>query len=103
MVSTSIRICSLVQEAYNVLTPMTEKSMADWFRFPLATLAAVALTAIGAGQERPLRLQGGMPGGLRTSVTESWGTLRFTVINENAGPREARVLVLYSGHEDMQF
>src|SRR5207245_9603508 len=50
-----------------------------------------------------LFVQGLAPDGLRASVTESWGVLKFTVENTTRSGREARVLVFYSEQPDVQY
>jgi hypothetical protein len=87
------------------MTAVPENRMPGSFRLPAtAALAFIALAVpAGPAQEKPLLLQVGMPGGLRASVTESWGTLRFTLTNANSAPRQARIFVLYPGHDDTQF
>jgi len=76
---------------------------------PMASLAAVlvALAAASArGQEsarEPLQLLGAFPAGVRMSVTESRGTLKFTVTNSDPDARDARVLVYYEGRRDVQY
>jgi hypothetical protein len=74
-----------------------------------ATLALAAALLCGArtqGQEdnpESLRLLGLAPGGIRSSVTESWGTLRFLITNSYSTARHARILVYYPGRPDLQF
>jgi hypothetical protein len=71
------------------------------------TALAIALVAAAAvwGQDgtEPLRLQGVFPTGLRTSATESRGTLHFTVTNPNSTPRDARVVVLFPSRAEVQY
>jgi hypothetical protein len=57
-----------------------------------------------SGQETPpLRLAGVVPGGIRTSVTESWGTFEFELTNLSDTDRHARVLVSYQGYPDVRY
>ncbi len=44
-----------------------------------------------------------MPGGVRLSATESWGTFDVRVTNLTDADRLARVLVLYEGRPDVQY
>lgn len=69
----------------------------------LWTLLAALLAVPAAGQDRGFRLEGLVPGGGRTSVTEAWGTLRFTATNLDPKPHDLRVLVFYPEHPDVQF
>ena len=66
------------------------------------TLSAGVTSGQLAG-DQPLQLQGLTPAGGRTSVTEAWGTLQFTVINPNASGRDARVTVYYAEAPDVQY
>src|SRR5262245_43636327 len=56
-------------------------------RVALQHLAAAVLLVLAVvpaySQDGPLRLAGGTPGGLRTSVTAAWGT--FHIMIENPG------------------
>ena len=61
----------------------------------LAIVAAALLVGPAHGQDRGFRLDGLYPAGGRTTVTEAWGTLRFTVTNFDPVPRDLRVLVFY--------
>jgi hypothetical protein len=58
-----------------------------------------------AGQEEgePLRIEGLYPSGVRTSVTDTWTTLRFTVENRGDAARQARVVAFYPGQPDLRF
>ena len=76
---------------------------------------AVLLAGLGLGlfsgarttaQDReppPLRLGGVMPGGMRNSATESWGTFDFDLTNLSDSDRRARVVLLYKGREQVQY
>ena len=79
--------------------------MPDAPRFaPCLTLVLLMMTGTAArGQDAPLFLQGIVPGGVRTSATESWGTFTFTVTNPNPVGRAARILVFYPERPDVQF
>ena len=67
-------------------------------------LTAVAVPVASAQDEAvPLRLQGLVPVGGRNSVTESWGTLRFTIENLGSANRDARVVVSYADRPEVQF
>jgi len=72
----------------------------------LANLAiSLAFGSVAMAQEKAevMRVSGLAPAGGRNSVTESWGTLRFTIENLGDSPREARVLAFYSNRRDVQF
>jgi hypothetical protein len=61
---------------------------------------------LAASQEREpptLRLSGVLPGGARTSATESWGTFDFTLDNLTDSDRQARLLTLYAGRPEAQY
>jgi hypothetical protein len=71
----------------------------------LTCLAALPVPAAPA-QERPqpaVRLGGVVPGGVRSSVTQGWTTLEFTVINPTDTDRLVRAVVFYTGHPDVQY
>jgi hypothetical protein len=51
----------------------------------------------------PLRLDALATGGVRTSVTESWGVFTITLRNPTDTDRPARVLVFYDGRPDVQY
>jgi len=58
------------------------------------------------GQEQtvePLELQRMIPGGVRTTATESSGNYEFTVFNRGSTPREVRVAVFFAGRPDVQY
>ncbi len=74
----------------------------------LALAFACLLLALSAApaqdRDRPvLRVDGIVPGGLRTSVTESWCTFDFTITNFSDQDRLARVMVFYSDRPDVQY
>ncbi len=50
-----------------------------------------------------LRVRGLSPGGLRAFVTESWGTLAFTISNQGDRDRDVRLLVFFPARPDVQF
>jgi hypothetical protein len=66
-------------------------------------LAATVLAVPVAAEDRGFRLEGLYPVGGRTSVTEAWGTLQFTVTNLDPAPHNLRVLVFYPEHPDVQY
>lgn len=66
-------------------------------------LAAAARHAPAQDAAPRLQLGGLTPVGFRSSVSEAWGALEFTVTNPTPEGREARVAVYYAGHEDVQF
>jgi hypothetical protein len=43
------------------------------------------------------------PAGVRSSTTESWGSLQFEVTNDSDTDRQARVLAFYNGQPDVQY
>jgi hypothetical protein len=51
----------------------------------------------------PLRLGGVVPGSVRTSATESWGSYDFSVTNLSDRDRLARVLIFFSDQPDVQY
>jgi hypothetical protein len=55
------------------------------------------------GSTAALRLGTVMPGGARTSVTESWGTFECEITNPTDVDRLARVLLFYQGQREVQF
>lgn len=77
-----------------------------WCRLlaPLA-LALVAGTAAPAQDPAPppLLLDGLVPGGVRSSATESWGKFDFSLTNTADFDRRARVLLNYQGQPDVQY
>ena len=75
-------------------------------RLLLCLAASGLLTPALRGQDRDpelLRLQGVVPGGTRTTVTESPTAFQFTVLNFDTTPRDARVVVYYPEQEDVQY
>jgi hypothetical protein len=77
---------------------------------PLRWLAALVLAAIsppGAYSQdpdpEPLRLNALVAAGVRSSATESWGTLRVEVGNIGRDGRLARVVVFYPERPDVQY
>jgi hypothetical protein len=74
--------------------------------FVLAALGAALLAtpAAGAQEREPLRfrLAGVLSGGVRTSLTESWGQLDFQLTNLSDTDRRARVLAFYENAPDAQ-
>ncbi|MBX9583763.1 MAG: hypothetical protein K2X87_25965, partial [Gemmataceae bacterium] len=74
--------------------------------FTPAVLLALAASPVAFGQDKPaptVQVQGGLPAGARSSVTEAPGVLRFTVTNFTAEDRGARVVVFYAARPDVQF
>src|SRR5262245_2883216 len=59
----------------------------------------------GRAQQRaaPLSLEGLEPAGVRTTTTESWGTLKFNLVNSTDTDRRARVLVFFESRRDVQY
>jgi hypothetical protein len=66
-------------------------------------LALLTFVALDAPAQEDLRLQGGTPGGLRTTLTDSWGVLQFTVANPTAADKNARVSVLYPDKQAVRY
>src|SRR5438552_14639295 len=71
----------------------------------LASFAMWLSCPVARAQDRdtPLRLDGMESAGVRTTVTESWGTLKFNLINHTETDRRARVLVFYESRPDVQY
>src|SRR5262245_26522568 len=65
----------------------------------LALLHASAARA----EDDSLKLQSVALSGARTSVTEDWGIVSFTIENTSATTRLARVLVFYPHAPDVQY
>src|SRR4051812_43244029 len=59
--------------------------------------------ATGQDASEPLRLEGILPTGGRTTVTESWSALQFTVENRAATAKQARVAVFYPERPDVHY
>lgn len=69
-----------------------------WLLTALALLGATA-----RGQDPPVRLQGLVPGGTRTTLTDAWGLLRAELINSGPTDRDVRVTVLFPDQPAIQF
>jgi hypothetical protein len=72
----------------------------------LACLFSCLLASPSVAQQPdppPLRLEGVVPGGVRSSVTESWGTLDFDLTNLSDADRVGRVFVFDGAHPDVQY
>jgi hypothetical protein len=68
-----------------------------------SAIAGVLLCAgVAAGQQH-LRLDGFVPGGMRSTATEGWSKLDFTVTNPTETDRKALVLAFYANSPDVQF
>src|SRR5579885_1591907 len=80
-------------------------------RFCRCKLIAVLVSILpccpaASAQERevpPLLLGGVVPGGVRTSATESWAMFDFSVTNWTNQDRLARVLVFFPDRPDVQY
>lgn len=75
-------------------------------RLAAALIAAlVACPAAHAQQAspNPVRLDGMGPGGVRSTITQSWGTLDFTVTNFGDTDRMVRAVAFYGGPSDLQY
>ena len=66
------------------------------------SFSVVAGASAQTGSE-PLRLEGLVPSGGRSTVTEGWSTLRFTIENRGPSARDARVVVFFPDRRDVQF
>src|SRR5947209_16419508 len=72
-------------------------------RLGLPVVALLLAAGLARGQVTGFRLEGLVPGGGRNSVTEAWGTLRFTITNFDPTPHDLRVLVFYPERPDVQY
>lgn len=69
----------------------------------LLTLAFVAPSVKGQSVGSDLSLTGLLPAGPRTSVTDSWGTLRIELTNRSTSNRDVRVVVFYPDQPNVQY
>jgi hypothetical protein len=60
-------------------------------------------TVAAQDTERPFRLGGVLPGGVRNSTTESWGTFDFNLTNMTDTDRQGRLLTFFTGQPDVQY
>ena len=74
-------------------------------RFLVGLALSFSALSVASAQDEPepLRLEGLVPFGGRTSVTEAWSTLRFTIENRGPTARDARVVIFYPERRDVQF
>ena len=72
-------------------------------RLLLALSLSLTLSLSLPAQSPPLRLDGMIPSGVRTTLTESWGTLDFTITNFTDVDRLARVLVFEQARPEVQY
>jgi hypothetical protein len=72
-----------------------------WLPIALALIPLVVEPA--RGQDEPMRLQGLVPGGTRTTLTDAWGLLRAEVVNPGPTGRDARVMVLFPDQPEVQY
>src|SRR5262245_37849861 len=72
-------------------------------RLWLPLTAVILLATPAAGQDGGVRLDGLTPTGGRTSVTEAWGTLKFTITNADPTPHDLSVVVFYPEHPEVQY
>jgi hypothetical protein len=81
------------------------RSFAPWFWFATVIVLLLGCSPVRAQQAPPpaTRLEGVLPGGGRTSVTESWGTFDLRLSNWSDTDRLARVVVFYDGQTDKQY
>ena len=73
---------------------------------PLAILAAVAICLLPASPavgQPTARLDGLLPAGPRTTLTEGWGSLHFTLTNFAPAERQMRVTAFFPSHPDVQY
>jgi hypothetical protein len=69
-------------------------------------LVSLLVCQPAAAQQREgdrLRVSGMFPAGVRASVTESWGTFDFTLMNRSDVDRQMRVLTFFGGQPDVQY
>src|SRR3954452_18564938 len=83
-------------------------SLRPSFWHGLLTAASVALligSPTAAEEQGSARVRTGkvLPGGLRTSATESWGAYDLELTNLGDADRTARVLVFYTERPDEQY
>ena len=69
----------------------------------IASMLSMTAAVAQLRDDQPLQLEGLSPAGGRTSVTEAWGSLQFTLINPNTTGRDARVAVYYPEAPDVQY
>lgn len=74
-------------------------------RSPRLWLIVLVLAAPAAGQDPPtgFRLDGLVPGGGRTTVTEGWGALQFTVTNFDPSPHDLTIVVFYPERPEVRY
>ena len=75
-------------------------------RLPLVLLAGLPLAPAAPGQDRApatLSVQGGLPVGGRSSVTEANGVVEVVVTNTTGEDRDARVAIFYALQPDIQY
>ena len=77
---------------------MSIRSYSHWVAF-----SALLWPSGVAGHEPGFRVDGLSPAGGRTSITETWNTLRFTITNFNPDPKDVRIIVFYPQAPDVQF
>jgi hypothetical protein len=82
-------------------------SRAPWSRL-FASLTALLLLALPLGiaqdpEPEYLVLDRVVPGGVRTSATESWGRYDFELTNRSDTDRRARVLAFFGNQPDVQY
>jgi hypothetical protein len=70
---------------------------------PALLVLAACATAAAQGPETSLHLKSLSPVGVRSHLTESWGSLGFALSNSAAEDKEARVLTFYAGAPDRQY
>lgn len=71
--------------------------------FVLLALPFATSFAWGQSNRSDLSLTGLLPAGPRTTVTESWGTLRLELTNRSPSPRDIRAAVFYADQSAVQF
>jgi len=73
---------------------------------PSCLMAALALGPFAGGvscAEDDVRLQGLLPGGARTTLTDAWGVLGTELVNPGPTDREVRVMILFPDQPAVQF
>jgi hypothetical protein len=73
------------------------------FLVTLSPCQLVTLSSVSAQEKPTLRLGGVLPGGVRSSATDSWGTYDFELTNLTAIDRRARVLVRFEARPDVLY
>jgi hypothetical protein len=73
------------------------------YLFVLLAIPFASPLAWGQSNGSDFSLTGLLPIGPRTTVTESWSTLRFDLVNRATSSRDVRVVVFYPSQPNVQF